>query len=236
MQQGLKAIVLGVLLGGVAASYVFISRPYLASQQHSRWYGKSPYTFYQRTKRIILADSAQQAGAGRVLVIGHSQVERMDVSLLDPRALNLGIEGDSMDGVLERLPDYPNIKTATALIFIIGINDTPIATPDQMKNKAQAILARIPENVPVVWSLILPTNARRTSIFSGDKIIAVNAVWENICMARAHCIVSDATSLLAEGSGQLRTAYDLGDGIHLSAAGYAVLRQVLRESLGLAIK
>jgi lysophospholipase L1-like esterase len=236
MRQGLTAIALGVLFGCVAVAYLFISRPYFASQQHERWFGKSPYTFYQSTKRIILADVAQQAGSGRVLVIGHSQVERMDVSLLDPRALNLGIEGDSMEGVLTRLPDYPNIKTAKAIIFIIGINDTPRATPKQVIDKAQEILAQIPESVPVVWSLILPTNVRRIAIFNAEKIRAVNTVWKNICANRPHCAVSDATSLMAEGSGQLRTEYDLGDGVHLSAAGYATLRPVLRDSLVLAMK
>ncbi len=217
--------------GALAASYVFVSKPWLANQQHDRWFEKPGAGSYQKNRRAFTARLAGQAEPGRIWFIGHSHIEGLDVAQVDPRGLNLGIGGERLAHTRARLADYHAIGTAAAVVFAIGANDLPDTEINQMHKQAQAVLDAVPADIPVVWSLVMPVDATMTQWMPAAKIAATNASWSALCASRPRCRISDATSLLADSNGYLRSQYQIGDGEHLSSDGYAVWRRVLKQDL-----
>jgi lysophospholipase L1-like esterase len=227
----LLASILSGLICAASASYVFISRPWLAMQQHTRWFEMRGAGGYQKNRRAMTARMASQALPGRVWFIGHSHIESLDVAQIDSRALGLGIGGETMTFMQQRLGDYDTLGAATAIVIAPGGNDVADATPAQMVSRAEALMLALPQNVPVVWSLILPADEKLQSSMTRAKISAANMAWKNICAMRARCSVSDATSALADSQGQLRADYHIGDGEHLNTAGNAVWATILKQDL-----
>jgi lysophospholipase L1-like esterase len=231
MGRMIVVCLLSGLIGVLAMGYIFVSRPYLANQQHDRFFEKPGAGSYQKTRRVFLARLAAQAGPGRIWFIGHSHIEGLDASQIDPRALSLGIGGERLGFTRARLADYDTLSTATAIVFAIGANDLPDTQTGEMQAQAKTVLAAVPAHIPVVWSLVLPVDAKMSKWMPAAKIAATNAAWQNLCDQRPRCIVSDATRQLADPAGHLRAAYHGGDGEHLNAAGYAIWRSVLKSDL-----
>jgi lysophospholipase L1-like esterase len=235
MMRFILAGLVSGLIGALAVGYVFVSRPWLASQQHDRFFEKPGAGSYQKNRRAFTARQAAQAEPGRIWFIGHSHVEGLDVAQVDPRGLGLGIGGETMDAAVSRLGDYTDVSAATAVVLALGGNDVAsVAAPD-MRKKAQAVVAVLPADMPIIWSMILPTNETLQPTMTAAKLAATRAAWADICMARPRCVVSDAAPQLADTAGQLRDAYHIGDGEHLNAAGYAVWREVLKADIARAL-
>jgi lysophospholipase L1-like esterase len=168
---------------------------------------------------------------GRVWFIGHSHIEGLDVTQVDPRGLNLGIGGETMAFTQARLADYPGLAFASAVVLAVGGNDVADVPASVMRTNARAIMNAIPEDVPVIWSLILPTDEKLQPSMTRARIATANAGWLDICAGRKRCLISDATPVLADNAGQLHTHGHIGDGEHLNEIGYAMWRTVLIRDL-----
>ncbi len=231
MQKFNATSIIALLVGFLASGYIFISRPYIAGQFHHKYWGQPAETNYHKLRHETLVAQAAQTGGGRVYFIGHSQIEALDATQVDPRALNLGIGGDIISHMTLRMVDYGALGDATAVVFGIGINDLNDVTPQEMKNRAETVLAMLPINVPVVWSLVLPADDRLWKSLRREKIVALNAAWKDLCAGRAKCVLSSAEHLLADKDGRLKPENHIGDGLHLSAQGYGIWRAVLSDDL-----
>ncbi len=224
-------LLLVALIGASIASYVWISRPYLAGRMHHSIWGTPAATSYHGVRHTVLRDIAAQAGPGRIFVVGHSQIENMDVTRIDPRALNFGISGDTMHNMHARLLDYPELSSAVAVVIAIGVNDMPDYDVAQMQAQAQRIVDVVPPQLPLVWSLILPVDERLKYDRPRARIVAINAAWAQLCRGHPRCVISSADSIFADANGRLKPDYHNGDGLHLSAAGYAAWTTVLAADL-----
>jgi lysophospholipase L1-like esterase len=172
---------------------------------------------------------------GAIVFLGDSIIQGMYVSALDPLSVNFGASGLTSDLLLERLPHYQTLERARLAVVAIGINDIRRRSNAEILSTYVAILERIPEHLPVVFSAVLPVNEhvrpgqlRR----SNEQIRKLNRDLRRLCRehsARVTCF--DAGPRLVNGAGQLAHKYHEGDGLHLSAKGYEVWMDALRLAI-----
>ncbi len=178
--------------------------------------------------RMIHAWMDDSVPEGATLFIGDSIVQGLATAAITDYAINYGIGSLTAAQLVDMLPDYRSLHRANAIVLSVGINDILMGEQAHLLPRYQKILALLPADKPLVWNAVLPTRLRD---MDPAVLREVNARISTLCAARPHCVVADASAQLtdAEGAG-LRAMY-LDDGIHLAAAGYAVLIQALRTGL-----
>lgn len=194
--------------------------------------------------RLAVFDSANASlAAGTVLFIGDSITEYMDsatIATASPRGYNMGISGDTMRGVLARLPRESIIHNAGAVVLLIGIND--LVWEGMTYGVTQAIA-----DVNYMWDLLAP---HMTGKWLVVKILPINeGIYPNKAITNANIdtvnnyiaskfagspvvTVLDLKSQLVDATGQLNPSYtNAGDGVHPNAAGYAVITPAIAAAL-----
>jgi lysophospholipase L1-like esterase len=170
---------------------------------------------------------------GSVVFIGDSITQGLCVSAVVPSAVNYGIGYDTTVGVLQRLPVYNSIKRAGAVVIAIGINDFKLRTNEDILHNYSTIAERIPENIPVIFSAVLPLDEKLFPDCRGwnQRIQALNTDLKAFCdRSRNHFFV-DAGPLVLDGQGNLAAEFHDGDGIHLNSKGNAVWIGELQRAL-----
>jgi lysophospholipase L1-like esterase len=186
--------------------------------------------------RMLLYHSRMDGNVpdGAVVFIGDSLTQGLCVSAVIPLAVNYGIGSDTTAGVLERLATYRSVRRASAVVVAVGVNDMKFRSNEGILRNYAAIAARIPENVPVVFSALLPLNeTKRGKLKSGypDRIRALNAGLEAFCNRSKRLFFLDVGPVLADGAGDLASEFDDGDGVHLNAKGNAIWIAGLRDKI-----
>jgi lysophospholipase L1-like esterase len=179
--------------------------------------------------------------AGAVACFGDSQMVGFAVSGLGAPAENFSVSGDTVEGLISRLPAY-RLGAASRLVIQIGINNWPHDRFAAIGRKYRRLLALVPAETPVVVLSIMPVGRRAAQFFGAHglnaALVAANAEIRAACEARPDCVFIDLTPTLADARGDLRARYDSGDGLHVSAAAYAVWREALlaawRETVSIA--
>jgi lysophospholipase L1-like esterase len=169
---------------------------------------------------------------GAVLMLGNSLTEQAEWAELtgDPRVVNRGISGETVDRMLERAPDLFNPKPARVCIMA-GINDLvyyrrPLA---QVQMRYDSLIdAFLSQGIPVVLFSTLPTH------FDPDvnnRVKKLNLHLKARAAARHDSLLvfADLWPTMSEG-GKLRRDISL-DGIHLNEKGYAAWAAVLAQYL-----
>lgn len=167
--------------------------------------------------------------SGRLLLIGDSQMQRMDTSLLARPALNFGIGGDRLAAMAERLHAYDYRERASAVVLWGGVND--LLRGDAPKDVAAAlgdVRAYMPVAKPLYVVAISPV---RSGLETGltERIAATNRLLAQGC--RGACRFVDTTARLSTAAGTLVPDYDSGDGLHLNRRGHAQVAAALDELL-----
>lgn len=168
---------------------------------------------------------------GATWIFGDSIVQQLDTSRISPRALNLGIGGDTTFGLLGRISDHPALRSAATVVLAIGTNDFNYRSAGAASRNLAEIIDRVPAGPRLVLSAVLPVDERVRPDLAGhnDKARAFNLAAAQLCAARAGCSFVDAGMWMRDPSGDLRAELHVGDGLHLSAAGYAFLIDALRD-------
>ena len=171
---------------------------------------------------------------GGIYFIGDSGIESLDVGQVADHAVNYGIGGDTIAGVIRRLPVYKSLVSARAIVLLVGSNDLierPAAEP--AKDYA-ALLAALP-NVPLIAVAVLPIDARVVRYDQGHRnngeIARLDKALKALCEGRSSCSFLDLGARLVDDTGNLSPAFDWGDGLHLNAAGYRIAIDALRAEI-----
>lgn len=186
--------------------------------------------------RMVLYHSRMDGNVpdGAVVFIGDSLTQGLCVSAVFPLSVNYGIGSDTTAGVLKRLATYQSIRRASAVVVAVGVNDMKFRSNEEILRNYAAIASRIPENVPVVFSAVLPLNeTKRDKQKSGypDRIRALNAGLEAFCARAKRLYFLNVGPVLADGAGNLAAKFDDGDGVHLNSKGNAIWIAGLREKI-----
>jgi lysophospholipase L1-like esterase len=171
---------------------------------------------------------------GAVLFIGDSITQGLCVSAVSSPSVNYGIGNDTTVGVLQRLSDYSSIEKASAVVLAIGINDMKRRSNDEILDNYRAIIERIPNTTPVVFSAALPLDEESKDERQGrnqNRIRPLNSSIEHLANAKNNVFFVDAGPLLVDKFGNLANDYYDGDGLHLNSKGNAIWIDVLRVGI-----
>jgi lysophospholipase L1-like esterase len=174
---------------------------------------------------------------GSAVFIGDSLTVGFATSNVTAKAENFGIDGDSIDWLLLRMPRY-RLNRASVIVVEIGINNLLQRGQsgfDGFAAKYHRLLAMLPAQVPAIAMGILPVNTRSDGLLAGrlfrTTLRNVNREIAAECKQFPNCRYLDLSATLADASGNLDDPYDAGDGVHLSTAGYEVWRTMLTPLL-----
>ncbi len=168
---------------------------------------------------------------GTVVFIGDSITQGLAVSAVTPLSVNYGIGNDTTVGVLNRIGDYHSLNSAKAVVLAVGINDLKRRDPAEILKNYNTILTKIPRGVEVVICAVKPVDwrVRQASGRTLQRIDLVNAGLKRLSDRWPNTQFLTVNDKLADAEGNLVREYHIGDGVHLSAAGYDVWIKELRR-------
>lgn len=203
--------------------------------EHFGWLGDAEVEltpFYWRTLKYQHRVT-QNTLPGTVHFIGDSFVQGLAVSAVATPAVNFGIGGDTTLGMLRRIPEYPSLRSARAVVLAGGYNDLWRHDDDYIVANYRRILAALPKGVPVVLTALFPVNERIEPALAGKnrRIAGLNRRLAALCGGWPGCHFLDIGDRLRDGDGQLAAPYQAGDGLHLVGEGNAIWIRALRAVL-----
>ncbi|MGH1460640.1 MAG: GDSL-type esterase/lipase family protein [Neptuniibacter sp.] len=172
-----------------------------------------------------------------VIFIGDSITLGLAVAAVANSSVNYGIGSDTTVGVLRRLPVYKSIKKASAVVIAIGINDMKFRSNENILSNIQTIGEFFPDDVPVIFSAVLPIDERVRTDRPGrniSRIKPLNAALKKWTETYDNFFYADAGPQLIDESGNLAGRFHEGDGVHLNSYGNAIWIRVLREVIDIA--
>ncbi|OHD65201.1 MAG: hypothetical protein A2176_14195 [Spirochaetes bacterium RBG_13_51_14] len=226
MNQKLKKI----LIVSITANLIFVI---VAAVLLSRAYYKKIVKPNQRDyyqDKVSLFRIERRTGGG-IVFIGDSLTDRCEWSELLNRCdvVNRGIDGDTTDGVLDRISDVTKLKPAQ-LFIMVGGNDIVHGRKErEIADNYRKILARIRAESPltrIYVQSILPTVYQIVPLLR-NSIQELNGRLKTFADNR-QVIYVDIYTHMADKNGDLKSAYT-SDGTHLNGRGYLVWRDVLRR-------
>lgn len=186
--------------------------------------GRSVYetVFYRRMVASHVRQDAQIAPRS-IYLIGDSHIQGLCPQGL---GINYGIGSDTTEGTIARIGRYASLTNAAKVFLEIGCNDK-VADGRQLAVNILNVVAALPPSPDIYVCSLLPSAGRHRS----DNPIKrdANAWLRDASDGRFGFI--DLYEKLADEDGDLLPCYDSGDGVHLNAAGYEVLRNELVKFL-----
>lgn len=170
--------------------------------------------------------------AGSIIFLGDSLTQGLNVAALTKPAINYGIGMDTSLGLLQRIPQYKSLKTASTIVIAIGINDllrVKRSPADILKNY-QKILDSLPTEPELVMQPVFPVDERIGFSGLNEKIIQLNTMLQALAIDRNHDFI-DLKTPLVDKDGNLKQKFHIGDGLHLSSEGYKQWIQALNQRL-----
>lgn len=154
---------------------------------------------------------------GSVVFLGDSIIQSLSATAVSPQAVNFGISGQTSGQLLSTLGQYTSLKSACAVVLMIGVNDIRHGV-DGLGERYKQLLLSIP--APVVLASVTPV--------AGFDISTAVTSAKSACKSHSRCTFVDVSNL---PPGSMKE-----DGIHLTTSGYAHLIPLLRDAITTAGK
>ncbi len=165
-----------------------------------------------------------------LLFLGHSLIEYFDWQERFPahNALNLGVAGETVEGLLSRVLKIKDVCPRADMIFIMtGINNVAMGDADFF-GTYRVILEKLSSYYPgakVFVHSILPV---AVDFMTNKPVLEANARLKELAEASGAEYL-DIYSRFVDGRGEPVREHLLDDGVHLTRRGYAVWSGVLEE-------
>lgn len=166
-----------------------------------------------------------------IVLFGDSLTEgfKLQEFFNDDRLINKGIYGDNTSGVLERIENNLAGIEAVKVFVLIGTNDFALGrTNEEIITNLLLITKKIKENAKsaeIFITSILPV--RNLENRKNDVILKVNELIKKLTEDES-VNYFDLHSAMKDSKGELPEEYS-EDGLHLTAAGYAVWAKELKK-------
>jgi lysophospholipase L1-like esterase len=145
----------------------------------------------------------------------------------DLDARNFGLDGDTTDGLLERLDAVIESDPQT-IILLIGTNDlAERRSIEKIVRNIESALVRLHQELPDARILLQSVLPRGREYAENVKEINRH-IWQFAATQRVHYL--DLWPILADADGELSAEYS-DDRLHLTAAGYEAWLSELRPAL-----
>lgn len=168
-----------------------------------------------------------------ILFLGDSLIEYFDWNerFPDHRVLNLGMAGESVQGLLSRVMKISDISEEAEMIFIMtGINNIAMGDRDFI-SFYRIILERLQETYPqaaIYVSSLLPT---RIEFIDNQSIHAVNDRLNELAL-NVNVNYMDIYKMFVDTKGNPIRDYLMADGVHISPMGYDVWSRAVEQVIG----
>ncbi len=168
---------------------------------------------------------------GSVVFIGDSITQGLAVSAVSPLSVNYGIGNDTTVGVLNRIGEYRALNSAKAVVLAVGVNDLKRRDSVEILENYTSILDKIPLGVKVIICAVKPVDGRirQASGRTLQRIDLLNIGLKQLSDRLPNAQFLTVNDKLVDNTGNLAKEYHIGDGVHLSAAGYEVWIKELRQ-------
>ncbi len=144
----------------------------------------------------------------------------------DTDVVNIGINGETTRGVLERFNDNILNIDADNVIILLGYNDFKFRGVDEALSNFKAIIARFNSKNVYIVSLF-PVADKRTIM---NRMIArYNTQLQKICSVGSKYHYVDAYSALYNDKLKGITPGLTSDGVHLNKSGYDIYIRILKQ-------
>jgi lysophospholipase L1-like esterase len=159
-----------------------------------------------------------------------TQAFRVNEFIPDHYFVNRGIDGDTTAGVIHRLKSSVYALNPKMVFILIGTNDLPAFTNEQILKNYKDILLKIISNsseCEIFVEAILPTNGWVDR--SNNRIIALNRDLEDLAK-QFEANFLNIHPLFCDKNSELKSELS-PDGLHLNQAGYNILAKLIKGCL-----
>lgn len=205
------------------SSFILIvkSENYNYKQRHTYQYFKS--------NLISLADSMNEES---IVFLGSSSIQRLNTERISDEAINLGINGEKLQQLIDRVKTYKKISTVKVVVFMAGFNDMCKGSNVAFK-KFKELLQNIPSTALVIVGL-QPSVSTSLCDELRNEITNYNDKLLEFCIQHVACTYVDTTKklkILANKESYSLKRYFEEDGIHLNKKGYEFLEAEIAKSI-----
>ncbi|MDR0323739.1 MAG: GDSL-type esterase/lipase family protein [Treponema sp.] len=190
--------------------------------------------YHRRT--AVWQETSDSIPDGGIVFIGDSHTEYFMVDEFFPGypVINRGIFGDTTYGVKKRLNESVFKLNPAKVFLFIGVNDTK-KTNDSNETIAENIreivfsIKNSNQETVIYLQSLYPVNQSRFDPYkiSNNRISEINLLLKSLC-DDVNILYIDMFSHLVDEYGQLRKEYTV-DGLHLNAAGYRYVANILHQ-------
>ena len=211
-----------------------ISAAYFLKVYFERKYLNSRVSFYMQAVEIMHKRQARNMPNNAILFFGDSHIQGLAVTAITPNAMNFGIGHLRLEYLSNNLHTYPNLNRAETIIIAAGINDVLNNSLDN--DEIDDLLVKIKSNLNndgqrvVIFGLLPINEVKMNKKGVNEIIIKFNEKLANKS-SELGFIYLDHYNIFSDSNGQLNERYDLGDGLHLSVAGYDTLIELIKLSM-----
>jgi lysophospholipase L1-like esterase len=168
-----------------------------------------------------------------ILFIGHSLIEFFDWQKRFPahRITNLGVAGETVEGLLSRADTIIRKHPSADLVFIMtGLNNIAMDDFNFFGSFAKVLdkLSAAYPSARILLNSVLPT---MVEFITNGSIQSVNSSLKNLAKERDAEFL-DVYGLFVDKEGRTLNDLFLDDGVHLSDKGYAVWSSALEAVIG----
>ena len=186
------------------------------------------YTIYYKEKKSIY--EVMPNDTNQIIFLGDSFTDYCEWSELFGRSniKNRGINGDVINGVIDRLDEVVESKPKK-IFLMIGINDLgENRTVNQILIDYDRLILLIKEKLPeteLFIQSVLPTDNRKGS--ATINIVAINKGVQELANNYQSTYIN-LFDLLRTNENKLDTAYTI-DGLHLNGKGYLIWKKAIEN-------
>jgi hypothetical protein len=188
---------------------------------------------YLQVHRGHLVRLDANSAEARVVFLGSSTFQALDVSRVTPSGLNLAAGGELMSDLIQRAKTYHSVKSARVVVLNSGFNDlfrscdgTPVPIDD--------LLSVVPTSTPVIVVGLQGISAKslpaRCKASFPSLIAQQNQLFVEACKRRSRCLYLQ-NPVPAKVEQSVSDVLQEPDGIHLSGTGYTELVNALAIAL-----
>ncbi len=228
-----RLLFLGALFGTAPASRAqeAHSQKFVPLSQRPLLQIPPPSPYEKEILAFEAADKKKFPAPGGVLFIGSSSIRlwrSLDTDFPGFNPINRGFGGSQISDSVEFAPRIATIYAPSKIIFYAGTNDiqagksAPQVFEDWRKFVA-AVRPRLPAT-PITFLSIVESPSREKNVAT---VRAANALIKSWNATQPNLDFIDVSTPLRGADGQMRLELFQSDRLHLTAAGYAIWREVL---------